>query len=184
MDKGTIIFLNGITSSGKTSIVEAMQSYSEPFFYVVANDLFENTIGDKHLQTDYWKYLSEVIIMMYHTAKLFSDSGKNVLIDGMLVERPELKPHYEKVKEIFEGFPLEIVEVFCPLDLCRKRNIERGDRRVDQSDEQYKIMSQNISYSCSVDTSLNTPDECAEIIITSLFKKKHSILIWEKSEFD
>lgn len=171
MDKGRIIFLNGITSSGKTSIVEAMQSYSEPFFYVVANDLFENTIGDKHLQTDYWKYLSEVIIMMYHTATLFSDNGKNVLIDGILVERPELKPHYDKVKDIFNGYPLEIVEVYCPLDLCRKRNIERGDRREEQSDEQNKIMSQNIRYSCSVDTSLNTAEECAEIIITSLFKK-------------
>lgn len=171
MDKGKIIFLNGVTSSGKTSIVEAMQNYDEPFFYVVANDLFENTIGDKHLQTDYWKYLSEAIILMYHTAKLFSDHGKNVLIDGVLVERPELKPHYDKVQDIFDGYPLDIVEVYCPLDLCRKRNIERGDRREDQSDEQNKIMSQHIRYSFSVDTSLNTPEECAEMIITSLFKK-------------
>jgi len=170
LDKGRIIFLNGVTSSGKTSIVESMQAYSEPFFYVVANDLFENTIGDKHLQTDYWKYLSEAIIMMYYTAKLFSDSGKNVLIDGILVERPELKPHYDKVKEIFNGYPLDIVEVYCPLDICRQRNIERGDRQEDQSDEQIKIMSQNIQYSCSVDTSLNTPEECADIIISTLFK--------------
>ena len=84
---------------------------------------------------------------MYHTAKLFSDSGKHVIIDGILVERPELKPHYDKVKEIFSGYPLEIVEVYCPLDLCRKRNIERGDRKEVQSDEQNKIMSQNIRYS-------------------------------------
>ncbi|MBY0216271.1 MULTISPECIES: phosphotransferase-like protein [Paenibacillus] len=170
MDKGRIIFLNGVTSSGKTSIVEAMQTYSEPFFYVVANDLFENTIGDKHLQDNYWKHLSEAIMMMYHTATLFSDHGKNILIDGILVERPELKPHYDKVIEIFNGYPLDIVEVYCPLDICRKRNVERGDRREDQSDEQNKLMSHNIRYSCSVDTSLNTPEECAEIIITSLFQ--------------
>jgi Chloramphenicol 3-O-phosphotransferase len=49
MNKGRIIFLNGVTSSGKTSIVEAMQTYSDPFFYVVANDPFENTI-DRRLQ--------------------------------------------------------------------------------------------------------------------------------------
>lgn len=29
-------------------------------------------------------------MMMHHTAKLFSDHGDNVLIDGILVERPEL----------------------------------------------------------------------------------------------
>ncbi|KOR90301.1 phosphotransferase-like protein [Paenibacillus solani] len=173
MNKGRIIFLNGVTSSGKTSIVEAMQNYSDPFFYVVANDLFENTIGDKQLRTDYWKYLSEVIIMMYYTARLFSDSGKNVLIDGILVERPELKPHYNRVTDIFHGYPLDIVEVYCPLDICRKRNSERGDRREDQSDEQNRMMSQNIRYSCSVDTSINTPEECAEIIITSLFKQNN-----------
>ncbi|MDR6723623.1 adenylylsulfate kinase/chloramphenicol 3-O phosphotransferase [Paenibacillus amylolyticus] len=169
MEKGKIIFLNGVTSSGKTSIVEAMQSYTEPFFYVVANDLFENTIGDKHLQTDYWKYLSEAIMMMYHTAKLFSDHGKHVLIDGILVERPELQPHYEQVQEIFAGYPLDIVEVHCPLELCRKRNIERGDRGEKQSDEQHKIMAKNIHYSYSIDTSLNTPEECADKIIEHYF---------------
>ncbi|WP_152392368.1 phosphotransferase-like protein [Paenibacillus guangzhouensis] len=169
MDKGKIIFLNGVTSSGKTSIVDALQSYSEPFFYVVANDLFEQMIGEKHLHEDYWQHLSEVVIMMYHTARLFSDHGKHILIDGILVERPELKPHYNKVKAIFKGYPLEIVEVFCPLDICRKRNIERGDRTADQSDRQSEIMAENIQYCCTVDTSLNTPEECAEIIINTLF---------------
>jgi len=86
MNRGKIIFLNGVTSSGKTSIVDAMQTYSDPFFYVVANDLFEQMIGEKYLQENYWKYLSEVIIVMYHTAKIVSDSGNNVLIDGILVE--------------------------------------------------------------------------------------------------
>ena len=170
MDKGKIIFLNGVTSSGKTSIVEAMQGYSEPFFYVVANDLFEQMVGDKHLQEDYWKHLSEVIIMMYQIARTFSDSGKNILIDGILVERPELKPHYNKVKEIFEGYPFEVVEVYCPLDICRKRNIERGNRGEDQSDIQSKMMAVNINYSCSVDTSKHTPEECAEIILNTYFK--------------
>ncbi|MFD1905244.1 hypothetical protein ACFTAO_32370 [Paenibacillus rhizoplanae] len=105
MNKGQIVFLNGVTSSGKTSIVDAIQSRSPEFFYVVANDLFEETIGERYLREDYWKYLSEAIIMMYHTAKLFSDHGKHVLIDGILVERPGLTPHYKKVKDIFRRIP-------------------------------------------------------------------------------
>ena len=93
MEKGRIIFLNGVTSSGKTSIVEALQEREDIFFYVVANDLFQEMVGEKFLERDYWKYLGEVIIMMYHTAKLYSDMGKNVLIDGILVEREGIKPH-------------------------------------------------------------------------------------------
>ncbi|MEK4297743.1 chemotaxis protein [Paenibacillus odorifer] len=170
MNKGRIVFLNGVTSSGKTSIVDALQLKSHEFFYVVANDLFEEMVGERYLREDYWKYLSEAIIMMYHTAKLFSDHGKNVLIDGIMVERPELKPHYEKVNNIFSGYPLYIVEVFCPLDICRQRNIARENRTEDQSDWQHKIMAKDIRYNCKVNTHLNTSEECADLILKSIFE--------------
>lgn len=169
MEKGRIIFLNGVTSSGKTSIVEALQERDDVFFYVVANDLFQEMVGDKFLRQDYWKYLSEVIIMMYHTAKLYSDMGKNVLIDGILVERDEIKPHYQQLMEILKENPLDIVEVYCPLEICRERNIMRGDRYETQSDEQHELMAQNINYSLRVDTSVNRPEECAEMIVKELF---------------
>ena len=167
--QGRIIFLNGVTSAGKTSIVEALQERDDVFFYVVANDLFQEMVGDKFLREDYWKYLSEVIIMMYHTAKLYSDMGKNVLIDGILVERDEIKPHYQQLMEILKENPLDIVEVYCPLDICRERNIARGDRYETQSDEQHALMAENIHYSLSVDTSVNSPEECAEMIVKELF---------------
>ncbi len=170
--QGRIIFLNGVTSSGKTSIVEALQERDDVFFYVVANDLFQEMVGDKFLREDYWKYLSEVIIMMYHTAKLYSDMGKNVLIDGILVERDEIKPHYQQLMEILKGNPLDIVEVYCPLDICRERNIARGDRYETQSEEQHELMAQNIKYSLRVDTSVNSPEECAEMIVKELLYEK------------
>ena len=169
MDKGRIIFLNGVTSSGKTSIVEALQERDDIFFYVVANDLFQEMIGEKYLHENYWKYLSEVIIMMYHTAKLYSDMGKNVLIDGILVERDEISPHYQRLLEILRDNPLDLVEVYCPLDICRKRNIIRGDRYESQSDEQYELLAKNIKYRLRIDTSLYSPSECADIIIKELF---------------
>lgn len=169
MDKGRIIFLNGVTSAGKTSIVEAIQERDDVFFYVVANDLFQEMVGDKYLRENYWKYLSEVIIMMYHTAKLYSDMGKNVLIDGILVERDEITPHYQQLVEILKNNPLDLVEVYCPLDICRKRNIIRGDRYESQSDEQHELMAKNIEYRLKVDTSLCSAVECADIIIKELF---------------
>ncbi len=169
MEKGRIIFLNGVTSAGKTSIVESLQNQEEIFFYVVANDLFQEMVGDNYLRKNYWKYLSEVIIMMYHTAKLYSDMGKNVLIDGILVEREEIRPHYHQLLEILKDNPLDIVEVYCPLDICRQRNIIRGDRYETQSQEQYALMAENIKYSARVDTSIYSSKECAEKIIRELF---------------
>ncbi|MCM1537054.1 MAG: chloramphenicol phosphotransferase CPT family protein [bacterium] len=169
MDKGRIIFLNGVTSAGKTSIVEALQERDDVFFYVVANDLFQEMVGEKYLRENYWKYLSEVIIMMYHTAKLYSDMGKHVLIDGILVEREEIAPHYRQLMEILKENPLDVVEVYCPPELCRERNVMRGDRYESQSEEQQELMAKNIAYRLRVDTSLHSADECAEIIVRELF---------------
>ena len=118
---------------------------------------------------NYWKYLGEVIIMMYHTAKLFSDMGKNVLIDGILVEREGVAPHYERLLSILKDNPLDVVEVYCPPEICRERNIARGDRYESQSDEQAALMAPDIRYSLRVDTSIHSPEECAEQIIRNLF---------------
>lgn len=94
-----------MTSSGKTSIVDALQEREDVFFYVLANDLFEQTIGEKYLREDHRKYLSEAVILMYRTARLWSDMGKNVLLDGILVERPGLAPHYKRLSEILGDAP-------------------------------------------------------------------------------
>ena len=118
MDKGRIIYLNGVTSSGKTSIVEALQARS---------------------------------------------------IDGILVEREGVAPHYERMREILRNNPLDIVEVFCPLELCRQRNIDRGDRDRMQSDEQAKLMAKEICYSLHLDTGRLSPEECADVILRDLF---------------
>lgn len=167
--KGKIIFLNGVTSSGKTSIGEEMQRSREHFLHVVANDLFEETIGEEYLREDYWKYLSEAIIMMYHTARMYSDFGKDIIIDGIIVERPEIAPHYQRICDIFEGYPLSIIQVSCPLDVCRLRNIERGDRYEMQSHEQAELMAKDIEYCFRVDTNLYSPAECADMILRKVY---------------
>ena len=126
-------------------------------------------VGEEYLRENYWKYLGEAVIMMYHTAKMFSDMGKNVLIDGILVEREGIAPHYERLLSILKDNPLDIVEVLCPQEICRQRNIDRGDRYETQSDEQAKLMATGIQYSLRVDTSKLSPDECGDAILTALF---------------
>ena len=170
MEKGRIIYLCGVTSTGKTSIVDALQAREDIFFYALANDLFEETVGINYLRKDYWKYLSEAIMLMYHTAKMFSDMGKNVLIDGMILEQERLRPHYQQVLEIFRDNPLDIVEVYCPLDICRQRNIQRGNRGEFQSESQHAMMARNIRYSTRVDTSVYSPVQCADMIMRDLFE--------------
>lgn len=73
--------------------------------------------------------------------------------------------------EILKDNPLDVVEVYCPLEVCRERNIERENRYADQSEEQYWLMAKNIKYSMKVDTSTHSPMECANNILKELFKE-------------
>ena len=169
MKKGKIIYLNGVTSTGKTSITRALQAREDAYFYAMSNDLFQEMVGARYLREDYWKHLWDAILMMYHTAKLFSDMGKNVIIDGMILEKEEFRPHYQQVLEIFKDNPLEIVEVYCPLEICRQRNIARGNRGEFQSEFQHRYMAPDICHSLRVDTSQYSADECAKQIVEGLF---------------
>ena len=168
MKKGPIIYLNGVTSSGKSSIAEALRQYMD--FYYLSDDLFEDHIADTpdYGAEGYWEKLSEAVFLMYRTAALFSDHGKTVVIDSMLLELPAFSPHYKRVLEIYKEHPLFVVDVHCPLDICRQRNLARSDRGEFQSQEQAAAMAQNIRYDLHLDTSAMTPDQCAREITSKL----------------
>ena len=168
MGKGIVLYLNGVTSTGKTTLAKAIQEKADINFYTFSNDTFQQMISRKFLTRNYWGYLSEAIIQAYKTAKMMSDNGINVIYDGMVLEVDELKPHYEQINKIFSDAPFIMVEVFCPLEICKQRNFERGDRGINQSEEQSNIMSKNVKFDISVDTSLNSAEECAKKILESL----------------
>lgn len=80
--------------------------------------------------------------------------GKNVLIDGILAESDEIRPHY---RQILADNPLDIVEMYCPLEICRQRSLARGDRYETQSQEQHEMMAQGLRYSARGNTSAPAP---------------------------
>lgn len=165
MGKGTIIYLNGVTSSGKTSIVSELRKLYRDFFYL-SDDVFEDHIIDiEYDSSSYWKDLAEAVFLMYKTAKLFSDHGKTVIIDSMLLEKPEFSPHYETMLNIFSNSPLVMIHVHCPLEICRQRNMSRTDRFEMQSHEQADLMAKNVSYDLELDSSIFSPQECAERLL-------------------
>jgi len=168
MKKGVIIYLNGVTSTGKTTLATAIQRMSDENFYAISNDSVADMGSRKFFETDYWQYLADMILQGYHMTKMLSDNGINVIFDGMVVERDEYKPHYENIKTIFKDSPLKMVEVFCPLEVCRQRNIDRGDRGVDQSESQNKYMSKEVVNDIFVDTNANSAEECAKIILDAI----------------
>lgn len=170
MQKGIIIYLNGVTSTGKTSIAKAIQATSNEFFYTIGSDILMEMVAEKYRLENYWKYESEMFINMYHFAKLLSDMGKHVIIDCALFETPELPNHYSKMIHILSDTPLLTVDVICPLEVCRERNIKRGDRGEFQSFDQDKIMDKSVTLDFTVQSDIHSSDECAKMILNKVFE--------------
>lgn len=169
MQRGTIIYLNGVTSSGKTSIVKALRAAGADFYYL-SDDIFEDNIIDtEYGEPGYWEGLAEAVFLMHKTARLFSDHGKTVVVDSMLLESEAFLPHYSRVLDIYKEHPLRMVEVYCPAEVCRQRNLLRGDRHETQSDEQAAVMAKKVAYDLRLDTSLLSPAQCAEMLIKRFF---------------
>jgi len=112
MKKGKIIYLNGVTSTGKTSIARVIQDTADDFFYLIESDILMNMVGEKHRFSNYKKYEYEMFIDMYHIAKLLSDMGKNVIIDCALFETLEIPNHYQQLMDILYNNPLLMVMLF------------------------------------------------------------------------
>ena len=180
MKKGKIIFLNGVTSSGKTTIAKEIQKTAAENFYYVSNDVFfdlESKIyNHRFYADDTGAYMAEAVVLMYHFAKTLAEQGTNVVIDGMFYEADEYvekygKTNYDSMRDILSGLAVLMVEVYCPLDECRRRNIARGDRGENQSEEQQEIMNKMIRYDFRVDTSMNSAEECAAQILSEFYTR-------------
>ena len=179
MKKGKIIFLNGVSSSGKTTIAKAIQKAADENFYHLSNDMFANLVGEMYnpkffVDGEVEKYFAEAVVLMYHMAKTLAEHGTNVVIDGMFHETKEYiemygKTNYGNMQHILSGLNILMVEVFCPLDECKRRNIARGDRDENQSDEQSRIMCKDIDYDFMVDTSIDSAEECATKILYKMY---------------
>jgi adenylylsulfate kinase/chloramphenicol 3-O phosphotransferase len=173
LKNGGIIYLNGVTSTGKTSIGQAIQNIADRNIYIFSNDIFADLASRKFIVRNFWYYLGDAILNMYYAAAAMAKNGTVVIIDGMLTNEPELikrfgKSHYETIKSCFNDIEVCLVEVYCPLEECRKRNIKRGDRGEYQSHTQSEYMQKDIHHNFRVDTLKNSPEQCAKQILENL----------------
>lgn len=164
MTKGKIIYLNGVSSSGKTTLARILQKkLSEPYYWL-ANDTFcdmsPETLWERdNLETEY-----QALTMLNHTVKLFSDMGKNTIVDNVLISAQKSGLLKECV-DLLCDYPVLFVHVTCPVHELQRREKERGDRSIGQAEEQLAMLTPQDTYDITVDTFLDSADVCADKII-------------------
>lgn len=184
MTPGKIILLNGASSSGKSSIVKALQtSLSEAyleagidkFLFMLPNDylmkpqLWHQVIGyEKRENGDLLPKVGDhghqLMRGMHRAIASLAQVGNNVVADHVLLDRLWL----DDCLDVFSGFEVLFVGVLCPLEVLEAREKDRGDRTLGQACGQAGIVHKNCDYDLTVDTSQLSAEDCAEQIKSRL----------------
>jgi chloramphenicol 3-O phosphotransferase len=165
---GTIIILNGTSSSGKTSLVRALQDLLDEPFLDAGLDRFLWMLPARYLRPPLWDEVlgravsagpegHRLVSGMHQAIAALSRAGCNVVADHVLVEPRWL----EECSLLFADLPAYLVGVRCPLAVLEERERQRKDRTLGQARAQFCRVHAHGLYDVEVDTSLLSPEACA-----------------------
>jgi chloramphenicol 3-O phosphotransferase len=171
MDGGTIILINGASSSGKTSIVHALQDLLEEPFLEAGIDKFIFMMPERYLERPLWDDVLGLAVRagaaghslvsgMQQAIAALSRAGLNVIADHVLVEPVWV----EQCSGLFAELPAYLVGVQCPLEVLEQRERSRKNRTLGQARAQFNLIHKYASYDVEVDTSVLSPADCARRI--------------------
>ena len=168
MRYGTIIILNGTSSSGKTCILHALQDILEEPYLDAGIDKFIWMLPERYLDRPLWDDVlgmavragpvgNQLISGMHQAIVVLSRTGINVIVDHVLVDPSWL----QECIDLFRDLPVLLVGIRCPLDVLVQREQARKNRTLGQAKAQYDLVHAHAIYDLEVDTSLLSPEECA-----------------------
>lgn len=171
MEKGKIIFLNGVSSSGKTTLAWKIQDMAKEPYYLISQDQFCEMWPYSYWKENPEKIFNHTMHMMYRTIRMLAELRENIIIDHVLLSNEKLKSTNSEgtlsdLKNQLSEFNLLYVNVTCPIEILRKREIERGDREVGSAEKQIPFLDPQIGYDITVDTYQMKVDDCAHSILS------------------
>lgn len=173
MREGKILFLNGSSSSGKSSLALKIQEISEEKYYHVQIDTFCKMVHEKFLNNDFENTINSVASIMHNFILSLSKKGENIIVDTVFENHHE--NWLKECVELLHDMPVTFVKVNCPLHELERRELERGDRNIGQAKYQLSNMDFNVIYDLEVNTYVNSMEECARIIKNEMkFKNEQS----------
>jgi len=183
---GKAIFLNGPSSSGKTSIAKKLQEkLSKPFMHIGIDKLIgmmpahlNDWEGGKVEEGFFWEkeydnngnevhhiqmgpYAKKVNALLKCTAVMMLNSGFNIIVDDVCLDSDS----FNQWKNILTPFQVFYVGITTPINILEEREKNRGDRIAGSARAQCAIVHQNKFYDLLIDSSIQSIDDCVNKII-------------------
>ena len=171
----TIIFINGTSSSGKTTLLKALQTKLQEPYLDMGIDRFIWMLPKRYLDRPLWDDVLGKALQsgplglvlfsgMHHAIAAAASRGNNVIADHVFVE----KAWVDECVSLFADMNAYLIGLHCPLEVLEQRERDRKDRTLGQAKLQYDVIHTYTKYDLELDTSKLTTDECAEQIIQRL----------------
>ena len=189
---GNIIFLNGCSSAGKTTLaIKLQQMLKEPYQHIALDQFRDGmpmrlrglnsppgTPGTKGLNVvpkekdgemvtsiQFGDYGEQVLINMRKSIALFQNAGLNVIIDDLLFKRAYL----DNYVSVLDPQSTWFIGVKCSLSVVKERESRRPGRFPGTATSHYEqVHKHGEKYDLEVDTSELAAREVAQQIIDRL----------------
>lgn len=182
----SIIFLNGTSSAGKSTLAKAIRLQAEiPFWHVASDQFVEADMLPKRVNDGGafdWSINRPLFFDAFHLCvKAILDAGNNIILDHII----ESQEWFETLKSYLKAHDIFFVGVHCPLPVIQERERQRSDRDVGYrylGEAEYHLAHVHTysSYDFEVDTSQYSPQENARKVLNAWAIRKESI-IWRKN---
>jgi len=161
----TIIFLNGVSSSGKTSIAKILQqTLPEPYLHVQL-DNFEAMLPERYDEGglfDWQSLFPKALSGFHHSIAALATAGNHLIVDHVTVYREGWHSSLIECAYLLMPFRAYLIGVHCPLRELQRREQARGDRFIGTAIRQFDRVHRYGIADLNVDTSTTTAEACAE----------------------
>jgi chloramphenicol 3-O phosphotransferase len=172
-----IVYLNGCSSAGKTSLACALQdALTEPYLHVCI-DAFEDMMPRHYEGRAFTNQdvLNRLIPGMHASIRALANGGNNLIVDHILIADTEPENWVADGLACVAGFDVLMVGVRCPLETLVQRERDRGDRPIGIAAWQFERVHRDIPYDLELDTSILTTEACRDLVLEALGKPNRPV---------
>ena len=178
MSNGCILFLQGASSAGKSTLAHALQvSLDECWWILEADDITRMTPTSE--RNDWWdpapeerphpSWNRDLRLPRWYAAYFgclttIARTGSNVIAVGGWLQTPELV----QLAETLGGLDALCIGVYCPLKELERRERARGDRPSGYARFQIELVHTHAPYDAEVNTGTQTTEEAVGVVQTAL----------------
>ena len=172
-----VILINGPSSSGKSSVIEALRPMLERPYFVMSSDLLVDGGALPDLEGGYglnteWQSLRPAFFDGFHRAvAAMAHSGNPLIVEHVL----EQEDWYEDCVRLLDGLDVLWIGVTAEADTLDERERARGDRSPGEGRSHLEGgVHDAVNYDLFLDTSDRTPAEVASQIASAVRRRSRS----------